>query len=465
MAAMSAIFDDVDPPPATPSVRSGHSGTRPPGIDNPDYDLGNALADAPEPAINQSEAGDPGTPWKDYGARRLEPPIKSKKNGEWTCSQHGSLCNPGICDEHAQVERDKRMRDRREKWEEEKRQREAKYQKKRVKEKKKATGEGERDRPPYLRRGNASSGNSSSNNNSDSNTDTSRDRGTVFLLTSAYTDLTASALDSSALPLPDQEDQEVSSDARDTDAQSTVCSAGSASDSGPESDEDDYGHDDDETRSRTTNTSSAVSRCGRPSPPVSVSTSGRSKGNASPIQVSPTSPRQSAQDIRSVSGASQSPSGVAESVWPSVLGFSRTSSVSAASATGSDAGHRSASRQLTLDARSSVSSSARAPVIPYVTSMSATGFPTFADTHWGDPIAMALAAEAKEDSRDKGEKESDEEGGQKATKSARKRRNRAKSAQVEALAQALVTQLSAIDVQLPPGGPGSSWGDPDCEPW
>ena len=461
---MLAIFNDDDPPPATPSVRSSRGGTRPPGIDDPDCGPGNALVNAPEPAIDQPESGYPVTLWPRYGARRLEPQTKEKKDGEWTCPQHGPLCNPGICQEWEQVVRDKRMRDEREKWEEEKRQREAKYQKKRDKEKKNTMGENERYRPPHLRRGNASSGSnsSSSDNNSDNNTDTSRDRGAVFPTTSAYTDLTASVLDSSALPSPDQEDRKISWDARGTDVQPTVSSARHAWDSGSESDEDDYDHDDDGTRSRTTNTGSAVSRNSRPPLPASVSSSGRSKVNAGPTQVPQT--RQSAWDACSASGASQSPSGVAESVWPSVSGFSnRTSSVSAASVTGSDTGQRSGSRRLVQDARSSVSSSARDPVTPSATPSSAKDFPTFADTHWGDPIAMALAAMAKEDSRIKGGKEASEEGGQKASKNARKRRNRAESAQ----AQVLATQLSAVelDIQLPPGGPGSSWGDPDGEPW
>ena len=467
VAAMSAIFDD-DPPPVAPSVRSGRGGARPPGMDDPDYDPWNAPADAAEPVIDQSEACDPATPWVNYDAPRLEPPTKVKKKGEWTCPQHGSLCNPGICKERARVERDKRMRDDREKWEKEKREREAKYQKKRDREKKKAMGEGERDRPPHLRRGTTSSGNNNSNNNSDPDTDTSRDRGTVSPTTPAYIDLTASALDSNAPTPPDQGNWDIDWDHRGTDAQSTVSSVRRAWDSGVESDDDDYDHDDDGTRSHSTHTSSAVSRNSRPPAPASVSSSGQSKGNAGPTKISPTSPRpptrQSAWDGRSASAASQSPSMVAESVWPSVSGFSRTSSVSAASATGSDTGQhsgsgtRSASRRSPSDARSSVSSSARAPVTPSVTSASAKGFPTFADTHWGDPIAMALAAEAKEGG---------EESGKKASKSARKRRNRAKSAQVQVQAQVLAAQVSVVEleIQLPPGGPGSSWGDPDGEPW
>ena len=240
-------------------------------------------------------------------------------------------------------------------------------------------------------------------------------------------------------------------------------------------DEDDYADGDDGlsvARSHTTNTntntntSSGGSRSSsNPTPPASVISNGRSKGPP----VSPRPPtRQSAWDARSTtSAASQTPS-VAENVEPSESGFSsRPPSVSAA---GSDNGRRSGTRPATRsDGRSSASSNARGPPTPSTaTSSAANGFPTFADTHWGDPIAMALAAAAKEDRRDRsGQEEAGEEGpgGQKASKSARKRRNKVKSALVQAQAvQANVLEEAVLDVQLPPGGPGSSWGDPN-EPW
>ena len=54
------------------------------------------------------------------------------------------------------------------------------------------------------------------------------------------------------------------------------------------------------------------------------------------------------------------------------------------------------------------------------------------------------------------------------SKSARKRRNKAKVAQEQVQAQVMEAQANeveaALDVQLPPGGPGSSWGDPN-ETW
>jgi hypothetical protein len=163
---MSDIFEDEFVPPPT-SVRNGGGGgggTRPPGLDDPDYDPWNPPADdvAP-PASDQSEAGDPATLWEGYDAPRMEPPTKMKKKGEWECSQHGSLCSPGICKERARFERDQRMQKEREKWEEEKKQREfrrAKAQHK--KENKKASS-------------------SSSSSGSGSDSDTSRDQGIVSL--------------------------------------------------------------------------------------------------------------------------------------------------------------------------------------------------------------------------------------------------------------------------------------------
>jgi hypothetical protein len=121
---MSDIFEN-DPYLAPPSARSGRGGTRPPGIDDPDYDPWNAPAEAAEPAIDQPEAVDPAAPWAEYDAPRLEPPTKVKKKGQWTCPQHGPLCNPGICKERARFEYDERMRTKREEWEEERIQREA----------------------------------------------------------------------------------------------------------------------------------------------------------------------------------------------------------------------------------------------------------------------------------------------------------------------------------------------------
>jgi hypothetical protein len=79
---------------------------------------------------------------------------------------------------------------------------------------------------------------------------------------------------------------------------------------------------------------------------------------------------------------------------------------------------------------------------------------------------MALVDAAKEDRRDRGGSEAGtgEEGpsGQKASKSSMKREDKT-MVQAQAV-QANVLEEAALDVQLPPGGPGSSWGDPN-EPW
>jgi hypothetical protein len=70
---------------------------------------------------------------------------------------------------------------------------------------------------------------------------------------------------------------------------------------------------------------------------------------------------------------------------------------------------------------------------------------------------MALAGE-----------EGSTEGGGKVSKSARKRRNKAKTALAQTQAQAMEAHANkveaALGVQLAPGGPGSSWGDPN-ETW
>ena len=151
------------------------------GLDDPDSDPWNPPADAPAPASYQSEVGDVTPPWDDYAKPWQEPPTRVKKKGEWTCPQHGPLCNPGICKERARVERDERMRNEREKWEEEKRQREARRardQLKRERKKAEAMGEGEsewRERPPLLR------GNVSGSSSSGSDNDISHNQGTVFL--------------------------------------------------------------------------------------------------------------------------------------------------------------------------------------------------------------------------------------------------------------------------------------------
>jgi hypothetical protein len=170
---MSDIFEN-DPYPPAPSVRSGRGGTRPPGIDDPDFDPWNAPAEPAGAAFDQPEVVDPAKPWATYGAHRQELPTKVQKRGEWSCNLHGPLCKPGICKERARVERDERMRIEREGWEEQRIQREANRAKKKAKEAKReeeaeAMGLGGRQRP-HLR------GNNNSNSNK-SGTDTDTDDG------------------------------------------------------------------------------------------------------------------------------------------------------------------------------------------------------------------------------------------------------------------------------------------------
>ena len=86
-------------------------------------------------------------------------------------------------------------------------------------------------------------------------------------------------------------------------------------------------------------------------------------------------------------------------------------------------------------------------------SLSSNSRPSTVDT--SDPTA-------KGDSCKKCGRDTNSEGGQKMSKGARKGRNKAKNARAQAQAQEQAAQaslLAALDVELPPGGPGSSWGD------
>ncbi|KAH8981766.1 hypothetical protein EDB86DRAFT_417073 [Lactarius hatsudake] len=458
-AAMSDLFDGYSFPDAF-----GSSGARPLGLEDPGNSPLILPADVAAPASGQSPAGGGVNLWEGYDAPRLEPPTKVQKKGEWTCPQHGSLCSPGICKERARVERDRRMRDEREKWEEERTLREvrrAEEQLKRERKRAKATGEGVDELPPHLR-GNTSSS-SSSSSSSGSGSDTSHDE------------------DSSPPPQPDREGWTVPWNTGGTDTQSTADFAHSARDyiAGL--------YDDDEEEeeasfamSCTTNTSSAASS---PSP-TSMSSSGRSEGpilsttfcdSASPTLAPTSSPflatRQPTWDA--CSAASQSSSVGGRSERPSPSGDSPASTVSTASADDSDKDQRTGMGPATRQsARCSASSSARTDASPSTPSTPSkpNGFPVLNNTHWGDPVTMVLAKMAEEDSRRRGGREANArpEGGLKVSKNARKRRNWAKNAQAQAEAQAQVALAglleAALDVELPPGGPGSSWGNPN-EVW
>ncbi|KAH9174360.1 hypothetical protein EDB89DRAFT_566929 [Lactarius sanguifluus] len=457
-AAMSDLFDGYSVPEAT----SGSSGARPLGLEDPDRSPLILPTDVAAPASGQSRAGGAVNLWEGYDAPRLELPTKVQKKGEWTCPQHGSLCSPGICKERARVERDRRVRDEREKWEEERTLREvrrAEEELKRERKRAKATGEGVDELPPHLR------GNTSSSSSSGSDSDTSHDE------------------DSSPPPQPDREGWTVPWNTGGTDTQSTADFAHRARDYIAE-----LYHDEEEeasfAMSSTTNTSSAASRNSRPPSPTSMSSSGRSEGpilsttfcdSASPTLAPPPSPflaaRQPTWDA--CSAASQSSSVGGRSERPSHTGDSPASTVSTVSADDSDTDQRTGMCPAThQSARSSASSSARTDASPSTPSTPSkpNGFPTLNNTYWGDPVTMVLAKMAEEDSRRRGGREANArpEGGLKVSKNARKRRNWAKNAQVqvEAQAQAALASLleAALDVELPPGGPGSSWGNPN-EVW
>ncbi|KAH9018785.1 hypothetical protein EDB83DRAFT_173211 [Lactarius deliciosus] len=432
VAAMSDIIEDELASIAT-SVGSGSGGTRPLGLDDPECVPCNPPAEAAVPVSDQSKAGNAATMWGDYAK-----PQERELTGEWYCSQHGPLCKPGICKERARVEREKRQSDGRKKREEEKKTRDARREKAQKKRGKKAKsmceGESGRELPPHLF-GNALGGGGSNNNNGSDN-DSSHGR------------------DSSTTPPPDQEDGSIPLNTGGTDmpVSSSRRACGSVDGSGEEEED----NDDDGASVARSNTSSTASRGSRATPPASVSPIGRANTPQSngPKQVSLTSPRpatqQSASDTRSA--ASQSSSMGDRSGGPSVSSNSRASAVSGASATGSDTYQRSGMGPATQQSsRSSATSSVRSGASPPTPSMPsvANGFPTFADTEWGDPIATALAKE-----------------GGKKSKNGRRREDRARSARAVALAQAQATQAnvleSALDVQ--PGGPGSSWGDPN-EAW
>ncbi len=210
--------------------------------------------------------------------------------------------------------------------------------------------------------------------------------------------------------------------------------------------------------SRVTVPSSATSHSCRTAPLASAISSGPNEGppslyNAGPALVSPT-PQRPAPDSRSALSAASG-----HSEFPTTSG-NRPSTISSASATDSDS-DTGQCPQSALDARSATSSSAQMRRGPATTPASSkmNGFPTFADTEWGDPIAVALA---KENGSEGGDKENiGVEGGRRLSKSARERKT--KNALAQAQARATQTNLlqSAVEVEVPRGGPGSSWGDPN----
>ncbi|KAH9018786.1 hypothetical protein EDB83DRAFT_2570317 [Lactarius deliciosus] len=484
-AAMSDLFDGY----SFPKAAFGPSGARPLGLEDPDNSPLILPADVAAPTSGQSRAGGAVNLWEGYDAPRLEPPTRVQKKGEWTCPKHGSLCSPGICKERARVERDRRMRDEREKWEEERTLREvrrAEEELKRERKRAKATGEGVDELPPHLRE-NTSSSSSSSSSGSDS--DTSHDEGTASLttvLTHAYLTTSTPITDSSPPPQPDREEWTVPWNTGGTDTRSTADFAHSAGDyiTGLYDDDDEEEEEASFAMSSTTNTSSAASRNSRSPSPTSTSSSGRSEGpilsttlcdSASPTLAPPPSPflatRQPTWDA--CSAASQSSSVGGRSERPSLSGDSPASTVSTASADDSDKDQRTGMGPATRQsARSSASSSARTDASPSTPSTPSkpNGFPALNNTYWGDPVTMVLAKMAEEDSRRRGGREANTrpERGLKVSKNARKRRNWAKNAQAQAEAQAQAALASlleaALDVELPPGGPGSSWGNPN-EVW
>lgn len=163
-AALTDLFDDGFFVEASSTKNGG--GTTAPGPDDPDYDPWNT----------------PENPWEGYDKPQLELPTKIKKNGDWTCPMHGSLCSPGICKERARFERDERMRDKREKWEEDRIERETPRKGRGRRKNGTKVGAVAGESPPHVR-GNSSSTTTatttSTGNGSDS--DTSRNQGTVFL--------------------------------------------------------------------------------------------------------------------------------------------------------------------------------------------------------------------------------------------------------------------------------------------
>lgn len=109
----------------------GDGGTRPPGIDDTDYDPWSPAADDALPVDQSFE-------WDGYDAPLREPPTKLPKKGEWKCPEHGPLCNPDICKERASYELAKRLQEERERREKENLDREVKRAKALKKERKKA---------------------------------------------------------------------------------------------------------------------------------------------------------------------------------------------------------------------------------------------------------------------------------------------------------------------------------------
>ncbi|KAN0137849.1 hypothetical protein V8E53_004333 [Lactarius tabidus] len=442
-AAMADLFDDGFMAEDS-SARSGDGGTRALGPDDPDYDPYNSPAE-------------PVNLWEGYDTPRLELPTKVKKNGEWTCSQHGSLCTPGICKERAKFERDDRMRNNREKWEDERVPR-SRGKRGRPRKGTRAAVTGEwRSSPPHLG-GNSSSAttattatttsNSTSNNGSDSDTaDTSRNQGSTAPL---QLEQDGSSIDGFRL------------NAGDTDTMSVVSSARGAFDLVTGSDNGD--HDDGASIAQSHAPSIAASRISQAEPPASVGSRGQKKKPASPAppsnKVSPTSPRPTPQQPSSNihNATSQSPSVSKHSVVPSLTGNSRPASVSAASSNTAGPATRKSAPE-----RSSVSSRARAGAHTPSTSSVANGLPEDANSiaAW---LAKVRAETAKPDGRRNGRKAADAGGRQKVSKGARQRQNKPKTARAQAQAeeQEALASIIEAEVEVEPSfeGPENEWGDP-----
>ena len=229
---------------------------------------------------------------------------------------------------------------------------------------------------------------------------------------------------------------------------STVSSARHAWDPVAGSDDGVDGSDDDDG-----GVSVAVSRASVPSgapPSAGVSSSGPKKGpwgNTSRTLVSPiTSSRTAADSLSAASGAS------GRSEWPSVSGDSRPPTKSAASATTNSRSNADKhSQSAASDARSATSfSSAQTRggglTTPSVSSSQGNNFPTFANTEWGDAIAVALSKEKP------------------MSKKTKKRQNKVKNVLAQAQALQQERRADLLEPELPPGGPGSSWGGSN-DPW
>ncbi|KAF8484033.1 hypothetical protein DFH94DRAFT_337772 [Russula ochroleuca] len=521
------------------------------------------------------EAGGNDNPWDGYTVSRLEPPTKINiKGGEkWICSEHGPLCNPGICQTRRALERDRQRqqeRDDRLKAKEERMERGRKNA-----EKKERKGlDSSHEMPPHLAfrgaggwgAGSGSGTSTSSGSGSEGEGDNPRNSGspTGSGSRSPAPSPAPSAPPESVVGPDEWREQQGSSLWGEEDEEAprvslptgTAWSGASSNRVGGGSGTTNYKNQSKNTKNNGNNISRGIAGASRQQPTSRSTAAPSGRGDATVpagAQTSvwgraplarPEDPR-GAASIHSVSGdapaGAQSPAPKQlQSVWdtPSAASAVTTTSpirnsrstgpdsdvapaprsgqqngrqrerghsgsTGASSSTASE--HRSAGG---LAANTTISSplSSAGPRSPSSASPSLTsplgifvpvegGFPTYADTEWGDPIAMAVKAQPSkrkskstsgtpstaspsaagadtgDDNLESGRGQQQEATGSNAgtgrarapRRGGRNARRRGAAAAAPARATQDVAPPREPDVTPPPGGPDEPWCNEDVE--